>query len=615
MAILLAILPKSTTTGAAALASSLVERCEASIRPYLGPRYRRAPQVVRDLNVMGALLAVWEPEGVAGTVAMRSGRWAAATAPDTAVRVLDGVFTRGGSLGHTDGAFGSFAAIMGDRSTNRVVAWNTAPTLEAIHYGEDREFFYLSNRPMTIALSMAAHARRKIRASSDYLLEIINFGFSVSGQTPFEGVRTLPPRHALSVNAGAMALIAAPAPPTPQLQEVPDPRRRGTDELVAALRAATHRHLAAVPSDRVELRLSGGIDSRLLLGLLREAGVENVTAVCQGGKDSEEVMVAAQVAELAGVELVATSPAFIEPRSVLSSMRSSIVESQGFIPSEALVSPYAAGDPEALGHPLAAGQWPLFKGVLERTAENSLAAIEQQLAKLSAEVLTPRLNEETSQILRAWAASVPAATNYELLYMWGRDIRSSRYLQPHALQVDRNHRLAYPYVDSQVTAVADVLPVHSRMTQLTSFFALERVWPEALAVPLANGGRFRFESTRPLEGISGEHYEARIQKPRPYAGEFHHQDSIDRLADVEFIRQPLTSAARMLIRSPRWRTLRRMLSPEFRALVVAVSTVDEGNARGLAPADKSARWVRLMLWRLVLADLWLEGGWIPTIKG
>jgi len=614
MAVLLAVLPKSATTESAALASSVVERCEASIKPYLGPRYSAAAQIVRRLNVMGAVLAVWEPAGVAGTVAMRSGRWASATAPGMAVRLLDGVSSRGGSLAHSDDAFGSFAAISGDRSTNRVLAWNTAPTLEAIHYGDDHEFFYVSNRPLAVALCMAARAQRRVRPSERYVQEIINFGFSVSGQTPFDGVQTLPPRHAMSINADGMALIAAPSAPSVELQETPDPRRRGSEELVSALRAATQRQVSSLPTDRLELRLSGGVDSRLLLGLLKESGLSNITAVCQGGQDSEEVMVAAQLAELAGIDFVATAPRFIESRSVLSSMRSSIVESQGFIPSEALVSPYAVGDPEDVGEPLAAGQWPLFKGVLERTAENSLEAIEKQLGKLTAEVLTPQLNKETSRITRSWAASVPAMTNYELLYMWGRDIRSSRYLQPHALQVDRSRRLTYPFVDSQVTAVADALPVHSRMTQLTSFFAIETVWPESLRVPLANGGRFRFESTRPLEGVSGQHYEERISKPRRFEGEFQHQHLVHDLTDGELLRAPLTSAARILLRSPRWRTLRRMLAPEFRALVVAVSKVSEGTARGLAPADKSARWVRLMLWRLLLVDLWLEGSWIPAVS-
>src|SRR5690606_16335995 len=212
--------------------------------------------------------------------------------------------------------------------------------------------------------------------------------------------------------------------------------------------------------------------------------------------------------------------------------------------------------------------------------------------------------------VRAWAASVPATTNYEFLYMWGRDLRSSRYLQPHAVQVDRERRLAYPFVDSQVTAVADALPSQNRRLQLTSFFAIEAIWPEALAVPLAGGGRFRFEASTPMEGISGEHYAARTAAPPPFTGTIRDAGT-DRVTDPEMLRSPLTSAARLLVRSPRWRTLRRLLSPEFRALVVAVSKTTEVGAHELAPADQSPRWLRLVLWRLLLADLWLEGDWLP----
>lgn len=613
MAILLGIIPKQESSRTLRKLTAIVKSVERTYAPYLGQRYVKKPQIFYDVTSAGGAMMQWYPEGDKDSFVMRKGRWAAATAPKTAARLLDGVSTAGGNIRMSEDAHGSYAAIRGDRSTDRVMAWNTVPTLEAIHYGQDRDFIYLSNRPLTIAIGLAANARRRVRPSREYLLEYLNFGFSVNGNTPFEGVSVLHPRQALSIGRGRLQLVAPPSGHEATLKPAEDARHTGASELVAALRAATQRLLEAQPGEHIQLRLSGGIDSRLLLGLLREHPGLSITAVCQGSADSEEVMVAAQLAELAGVELIVKTPELIDPSGFVSSMRNSISEAQGMIPSEALVSPYAVADPFNVGESLAAGQWPLFKGVLERTADNALDAAWRLLGERSSRILAPRHNAESQAVIEDWAASIPADTNLEVLYMWGRDIRSSRYLQPHAIQLDRDSTIFYPYVDTQVTAVADSLPIMNRMRQITTYLAVREVWPEALRVPLANDGRFRFESAQPLEGISDEYYVERTGTPRPYTGEVN-ESAFDKVADRHFFETPITSAAKYVTASPRWRELRRYLDVEIREIVEFAATVSEKTARGRYPEGRSARWMRLITWRLVLADLWLEGEWLPTMQ-
>lgn len=613
MAVLLAIIPRNESSRTERKLVTIVRAVERTYPRYLGQRYSPKAQVISEITSAGGTLMCWQPEGSGDSFTIRKGRWAAATAPKTAARLLDGVHSSGGFIRYAEGTHGSFAAIKGDRSTDRVIAWNTAPTLEAIHYGQDADFVFVSNRPLTIAIGLAANARRRIRTSKQYLLEYINFGFSVSGCTPFEGVSSLPPRTALSVGRGRFRLIAPPTGHEFSVRPADDARRTGAGELVDALRKATSRSLDARSREGIQLRLSGGIDSRLLLGLLREKSVEGITAVCQGSAQSEEVMVAAQLAELAGVNLIVKTPELIVPKNFLASMEASISEAQGMIPSEALVSPYAVADPFAVGESLASGQWPLFKGVLERTANNALDATWRLLSDRSAFVLSSRYNQQTFGAIEDWSASVPADTNLELLYMWGRDIRSSRYLQPHAIQVDRDSQIFYPYVDTQVTAIADALPIMNRMRQITTYLAIEEIWPEALQVPLANNGRFRFEASSPLVGISGDFYEERIAKPRPYEGKVD-ESAFDGLTDPEFFQSPITSASKYLTASPRWRELRQYLDASIREIVERAASVSEKSARRLAPSERSPRWVQLITWRLVLADLWLSGEWIPTIR-
>ncbi|WP_169516486.1 asparagine synthetase B family protein [Gulosibacter molinativorax] len=591
----------------------MVRASERTYPQYLGKRYSTKATAFAGISTDGGTLLRWNPDGIDDSLVLKSGRWVAASAPKTASRLLNGSTTRAGTIRLDDSSYGSYAAIRGDKSTDRIVAWNTAPTLEAIHYAEDADFVYVSNRPLVIAIALAANSRRRIKVSREYLLEYLNFGFSVSGHTPFAGVMALPPRTSLSVARGKVQLIAAPTAPQTNLQEREDPRRTGADELVAALRAAVTRLLDAQPREEIQLRLSGGIDSRLLLGLLKESTATKITAVCQGDANSEEVMVASQLAALAGVELKVKTPELIDPTSIVESMRASIRESQGFIPSEALVSPYAVSDPIHQGESLAAGQWPLFKGVLERTADNALEATWRLLDSRNDDVLTPTLNAKVRGEVERWAASVPAFTNLEILYMWGRDIRSSRYLQPHAIQLDRDSEIFYPYVDSEVTAVADELPPFSRMRQISAYLAVEAVWPESLRVPLANNGRFRFEASGPVPGISDDYFEERSAKPQPYTGTVD-QSAAERITDREFVTAPISSAAKYVTSHIQWRTLRRNLDPEIVQIVEESATVGEKSARGLAPADKSPRWLQLITWRLVLAVQWLEGDWIPRVK-
>ncbi|MGO1544835.1 MAG: hypothetical protein ACTHXA_10910 [Gulosibacter sp.] len=497
---------------------------------------------------------------------------------------------------------------------DRVVAWNTVPTLEAIFFGQDTDFFYISNRPLTIAICLAIQGRRQIRLSRDYITEYLNFGFSVSGCSPFEDVQVLAPRKAISINGSKMAFVDAPVVQEQEFSDVSEPQARGAKELVSALRASTTRLYEATRPERIQLRLSGGQDSRLLLGLLRELDGVAITGVCNGDENSEETQIAAQLADKAGIDFVAMASPFLEPTGVVKSMKRSILETQGVIPSESRVSPYAVGYQLHEGESVASGQWPLFKGVLERVGITSLETIDRLLLSTSSWILNDKGNSRSNRAIEEWKASVPSFANYELLYQWGRDMRSSRYLQAHAIQMDRDAQMFYPFIDSEVAAVADSLTFGSRMNQFASFFAIKEIWPEALEVPLHRDSKFRFERTKPMDGISGPGYELRNAKPIPYRGEVRRHDK-NLLEDPEFLSSPLTSLAKFLVSSPRWRQIRRLISVDLRSLIKEATQTSESQLRSRLPKEKGPIWLNIMLSRLLLADVWLEADWLPKIPG
>src|SRR5699024_2346936 len=105
----------------------------------------------------GTTTVIWQSQSQAKKpcFALKKGRWAFATSPLHSAALIEAVSTHAGDIRYDQPVWGSYAAIMGDKNTNRVFAWNTVPALEAIHYGQDEHFTYISNRPLFVALAMS----------------------------------------------------------------------------------------------------------------------------------------------------------------------------------------------------------------------------------------------------------------------------------------------------------------------------------------------------------------------------------------------------------------------------------------------------------------------------
>lgn len=607
----LTIIPRTWASDA----SEDIERKLAVVLPeiakYLGSRYSRKPEIVRGLGVGGTTAVVWQTEAQQGKpcFAQKKGRWALATNPLHSGPLIDSISTHAGDIRYESPVWGSYAAITGDKSTNRVFAWNTVPTLEAIHYGQDDEFTYISNRPLFIALAMSDGNSSLVSLEEKYAYEYLNFGYSISGVTPFRGVRTLAPRSSLRVTGGAIHIGPAPRQVEISLEERENRWFTGANELSSAFLNATERALERRGTDHIQLRLSGGLGSRIILGLFRERSDVNITAVTQGEATSEEVMVAAQLADVAGVKHMAVIPGANDPNSFVGSMLKSIADSQGFIPSEALVAPYQNASPIEVGENLVAGQWPLFKGVMDKTNAKSLDYVYERFSRTNAKILRPELNQYSFGVFENWMASVPAKTNLELLYMHGRDLRSSRYLQAHVVQADADSQVMYPFCDSEVVAVADVLPALNRMQNVTGFLALSQIWEDALKIPTARGGAFKFEATAPLEGISGDFYDLRRKPPKPFRGRIH------RLSDNgpgfdSFRSTPMTSVASFLVASDNWTEVKSILDADFVDKILVLSKCDEATAVKSHPSRVGRKNVLIRLFRTLLVDQWLSKKWL-----
>lgn len=611
MALILAVVPRNAEASPARPLDALVSSVTVAARPLLGPRYRAEPEIRPGMSRNGGVLAQWAADGDNDTFYARKGRWAASTSPQTAALLWRSMISASGQLRYSEPVWGTYMALIGDQSTERVFAWNTVPTVEAVHYAQDDDYTYVSNRPLLIALAMNDGDPGRIELDVErYLPEYLNFGFSISGATPFKGVSTLQPRSTLAVVDGELGFGPAPVADRIELTEMENERHTGAAELAEAFQAATQRCVDRRYSDQVQLRLSGGLDSRIILGLLKAHPDLEVTAVTQGGRDSQDAAVATLLAERAGVPHRVVHPELTDDDGFIESMRRSIFESQGFMPSEALTAPYAAAAPINGREMLAAGQWPLFKGVLDKSGRNTLDEVRAKLYGVDARMLNSELNQQTRGAVAEWMSSVHGLSNLEYLYAYARDIRSSRYLQPHTTQVDRVSQLMYPFLDSQVAAVADVLPAINRMRNISAFLAVEKIWPEAVRVPTPANGRFRFEIAEPMEGVSGPHYAERMAVAPPYEGPLMRPESVDRPAFRDYVSDPLCSVARYLVDSPRYEVLRPMLGDVMQDIVQRLTQMPVEEALAPYPDLPPARIVRLRLWRVMLADLWLERSWM-----
>jgi asparagine synthase (glutamine-hydrolysing) len=120
--------------------------------------------------------------------------------------------------------------------------------------------------------------------SPESLAGFARFGTFLGDETPFAGVTKLPAATSARLTEGRVTLTATPQPTA------------AAGDLVDTFRASVAATLRAVPD--AELELSGGLDSRLILGAMTPAERRGRRAITLGvaGAESDDVRVAAGLA-------------------------------------------------------------------------------------------------------------------------------------------------------------------------------------------------------------------------------------------------------------------------------------------------------------------------------
>lgn len=611
MSLLLVVAPKRELFDLEYRKEKILDSLERNSRLFLGPRYATTPETRDDLNANGAWIAQWFAKNGKDDDCfyIKNGTWAAASSNKVAKSLVDNVRSSAGSVYFDDPVWGSFAAVHGDTGSSRLVAWNTVPAVDPIYFADDDECFYISNRPVICKLAMTDGDLAPSDLNLDYLVEYLEFGHSFSGVTPFIGVRTLSSRSALSIFGSRLSLIPAPYHRREPLQPSEDARRTGSKELAGALIDAAERCVQRSSYDELQIRLSGGFDSRLLLGLFSKYSKENILCVTHGVASDAEVAIASELTDLAGVQHVVKAPEPLVPGDYMGSLLKSIGDSGGLIPSESLVAPFSPTDPFKGGGSISLGQWPLFKGYLDKIPTSVEYEVILRIVTRTAGLVGEAQSEYCLRAVEEWMSSMGAMSNAEVLYNFARDQRSSKYLEAQTSQTDRECQISYPLVDSEVTCVSDSLPLSNRALNYASFLALQEVWPESLSVPLNTTQTLRFEANGPVAGISGDSFDQRRREPHPFKGtvttpSYKGTQFEETLRSVEFY------TAEFVRNHRTWPMFQDLLDEETLGTVEKTVAAGPGGSGGIFSSYVEKRKARVAFSRLALGAMWVSGEWL-----
>lgn len=574
-------------------------RVGSGFSPFLGPDYAPEPTINEPSKGLAAVLT-WRRRGEAQMPVAQGDYWCVSAGSDVDAALRASVRRRAGRLVYDQPVWGQYATVFGERYVDRMTAWNTVPALEAIHWAETPEFVYVSNRPLLAALAGVSGARSAVQLSTEYLTEYLLYGYSISGQTPFAGVTTVPVNRALEVNRGRVRLVDIPTGLEGPLPVTHSPDE-GAEALAAALTSAMDRTVAGLAGRPLQLRMSGGKDSRLLLGLLQKHDVD-VQAVTFGRPTDPDVRLAQRMTEATGTCHEYRIPTLAPAETLAEQVALTVAASGGIPASEPHTSRYRATESARPGEAIMLGQWPLTKGGMAKRVRYAEGAIWDVLRDQGGKLLKDGVREEADASLYRWFTEVPAANDLEKLYLFAREFRSGRYLQAHIAQYSGEAQIAYPISDAEVAAVCDALSMVEKVSERALFSALSRVWPEVMAVPL-DRSVWRFEAGGADPELSGPHYESRTT-PLPEVA----PEPVGTTRPSEYSTTLATQLAQEITASDRQGLFASLIDqPVWAALEIAAAT-----GRLDVPDGMSRMELIKYFWRIYVADVWLSRRWLPA---
>lgn len=579
----------------------LLSRTAQSYDQFLGSDYERDPVMQPATKRQDVHVLIWNRKNSAPSLASNGKYWAISSGHQVASKLIDNVRPLGNSLVYSQPVWGNYATVWGVHDKSHIYAWNTSPALESVHWGSTSDYIVMSNRPLLAAFYLAhAQANGSPGLSPDYLPEYLYYGYSITGQTPFKDVRTLSVNSALFIHDGAVSLTPIPNGLNSSLGH-DHTLDEGAQALASALTSAMDRTEDDLAGRPLQLRLSGGKDSRLLLALLRGRNL-TYRVVTFGKPEDVDVKLASSLCKMAGVSGEVRSPRPAHGEFISDRITSTLRESGGMPASEPHTAQYRGADPEKPREAIMLGQWPLYKGGMARNLAASPTTIHRVLREQGSPLVSPSVRQIFDTHLLGWAEQLSITEDIEKLYLFAREFRSGRYLHAHISQYAASSLIAYPIADAEVTAVCDALSMSDKVNERALFLALQKLWPEVMKVPL-DRSLWKFERNGKDSELSGPWYEAR-KRPAP-------QTPPSKLTEVKAVIPEYSDAAAVelaqhVVRSDYYPEIAHYLSE---STLTAIAHAASGD---IVLPDKSTprKGFIKFLWRLAVAERWLSREWL-----
>ncbi|QNE89951.1 hypothetical protein H0194_02655 [Corynebacterium incognita] len=596
---------RNTESDLRSLSGDVLRSAFAAYARIVGNHYCAEPKLNHPGSLGRASVLVWKRERETNSVQIKKDWWALSAGQDVAMELIDSVSRIAGTLQYAEPVWGSYVAAFGERHRDRVTLWGTVPAMETAHFGENQDYVFVSNRPMLAALAIANGDVSKVALSEDYLDQYLMLGFSIDKASPFSGVSTLLPDEAVSIRAGEIVIEQAPRGLNPHLPKF-HTEEEASERLAAALKSATQRCFRQLNGAPIQLRMSGGKDSRLLLGLTRDA--ENaVKAVNFGRPGDQEVTVANDLCRSAGVPLFVTAPKPMLGTSTTDKVSLTLRLSDGIPASEPHTSIYEGASPLNSHEGIMLGQWPLMKGGQAKKMNYTAGGIKRALYGQASWMASEDLLTKYRYFIDHWTENTPVSMDLDYLYMFARQFRSGRWLQAHINLFERDAIISYPIADSEVATLSDSLTMAEKISQRVLFLALDRIWPTANRIPLSNNGKWRFEAGGVNSEIGSDTYHQRHAEICDLVE--HDGLTIDPnlkyVKPVEYTQRMAKELAAEITVDPGYPFIREKLSPEFREVV---SKAAEGEF--VIPRGSSQRQIVKYIWRTYVSLTWWNKSWM-----
>ncbi|HEY1701371.1 MAG TPA: asparagine synthase-related protein [Trebonia sp.] len=363
--------------------------------------------------------------------------------------------------------------------------------VDPVYAAETADAVILSDR----ALWAAWVADRMGGYDPAHACALLNTGYPLGGTTPWKGVRALPPAATaravggrLTVSAGSLSGgVAGDAGDAGDESGQRKAAAATAADVAAALTAAVAP--LKETGEPVELSLTGGKDSRLIAAALVSAGIP-VHARTHGFSEHPDVVIAAQVAQVLGIEHTVRTPA--EPgqqTDPAARVRSAVLVADGMLSAFENV-----GRPDTRRSPaLTAGG---HGGELLRGGYAEIAAGRRPARLRAAEVLR-RLTTKRIGLVRRGAAAgylasltpwtgaaftrgpLPMLDDFYLVNRAGRWSAAAR--QAYLVR----ERLAQPLFDDNVVRAARAVPLPERLSGSLITSVITELSPALVDVPFA----------------------------------------------------------------------------------------------------------------------------------